>query len=100
MVPLPAPRSQHPTAAVAAAAPPPPAAQGLTTLLLLLFAVILGVGATEAADALPGGHFFGVGVGDWGAVRPALPIMFLALVYHDLVPLIVSFLGGRRATIR
>lgn len=103
-------RREGGSAAAAATAPPltaalrsPPAAtapnpQGLTTVLLALFAFILTAGASHSA--LPAALAAGpAGLAalrpcDWGALEPAVPIMFLALVYHDLVPVIVSYLGG------
>lgn len=78
--------------------------QGLTTVLLALFAFILTAGASHSA--LPAALAAGpAGLAalrpcDWGALEPAVPIMFLALVYHDLVPVIVSYLGGDRRAIR
>ncbi|EFN53483.1 hypothetical protein CHLNCDRAFT_136774 [Chlorella variabilis] len=70
--------------------------QGLTSVLLLLFGVILTAGASQAG--LPAS--LAAGAADWGALEPAVPIMFLALVYHDLVPVIVDYLGGDRRSIR
>ncbi|KAL4427144.1 hypothetical protein ABPG77_001148 [Micractinium sp. CCAP 211/92] len=78
--------------------------QGLTSVLLALFAFILTAGASQSA--LPAALAAGpAGLAalrpcDWGALEPAVPIMFLALVYHDLVPVIVSYLGGDRRAIR
>ena len=70
-------------------------------MLLGLFLVILAAGASEAGGG-PGGLPAALlhGPADWAALEPAVPIMFLALVYHDLVPVIVSYLGGDRKTIR
>lgn len=73
-------------------------------MLLALFAFILTAGASQSA--LPAALAAGpAGLAalrpcDWGALEPAVPIMFLALVYHDLVPVIVSYLGGDRRAIR
>lgn len=56
--------------------PPLPAAlQGLSSLLLALFGGILaaGVAQSDLPHALLAGH------ADWGALQPAVPIMFLAL---------------------
>jgi hypothetical protein len=72
------------------------AMQGLTSVLLLLFGVILTAGAAQAG--LPAS--LASGTADWAALEPAVPIMFLALVYHDLVPVIVDYLGGDRQNIR
>lgn len=72
--------------------------------MLALFAFILTAGASQSA--LPAALAAGpAGLAalrpcDWGALQPAVPIMFLALVYHDLVPVIVSYLGGDRRAIR
>jgi tyrosine-specific transport protein len=70
--------------------------QALTSVLLLLFGVILTAGAAQSGlpGSLAGGH------ADWAALEPAVPIMFLALVYHDLIPVIVDYLGGDRINIR
>ncbi|KAI3424069.1 hypothetical protein D9Q98_009432 [Chlorella vulgaris] len=70
--------------------------QALTSVLLLLFGVILTAGAAQSGlpGSLAGGH------ADWAALEPAVPIMFLALVYHDLIPVIVDYLGGDRKNIR
>lgn len=65
-------------------------------MLLLLFGAILAAGASQAG--LPAALLSGAA--DWGALEPAVPIIFLALVYHDLIPVIVSYLGGDRAAIR
>ena len=81
----------------AAALPPPRSlVQGLTSVLLARFAVILCAGAGQSS--LP--HSLLHGVADWGALQPAVPIIFLSLVFHDLTPVIVSYLGGDRARIR
>lgn len=37
---------------------------------------------------------------DWGAAGKAVPVIFLSLVYHDLVPVFCADLGGNRAAIR
>lgn len=65
-------------------------------LLLSLFAVIVSAGAVQAD--LPTTLLAGPSA--WGALGPCLPIMLLALVWHDLLPVIVDRLGGCRATIR
>ena len=78
----------------------PPAAdrmnQALTSALLLLFVFILGVGVTQN-DVV---HGIATSPASWSALSPAVPIIFLSLVYHDLVPLICSYLGGDRKMIR
>ncbi|KAL4459158.1 hypothetical protein ABPG75_014023 [Micractinium tetrahymenae] len=78
--------------------------QGLTSVLLALFAFILTAGASQsvlpAALAAGPAGLAALRPSDWGALEPAVPIMFLALVYHDLVPVIVSYLRGDRRAIR
>lgn len=67
--------------------------QGLTSVLVALFMSILALGMTHTnLDVLFGGD----SVQSFQAVGPAIPIMFLSLVYHDLIPLICSYLGGDR----
>lgn len=70
--------------------------QGLTSVLLGLFVLILASGASQvdwpAAIAYT--------TSDWGAASKAVPIIFLSLVYHDLVPVICAYLGGDRAAVR
>jgi tyrosine-specific transport protein len=70
--------------------------QALTSGLLVLFAGIITVGFSQ--QDVPAALASQPAV--WTAVTPALPILFLSLVYHDLVPLICSMLGGHRGTIR
>lgn len=73
--------------------------QGLTSVLVAVFVsiLVLGLAGTDlgllfdpANDSLT----------SLQALGPAIPIMFLSLVYHDLIPLICSYLGGDRAKIR
>jgi tyrosine-specific transport protein len=70
--------------------------QALTSLLLGLFGFIiltgLGDGDVPAALAAQPAH--------WEALSPSIPIIFLTLVYHDLIPVICSYLGGDRARVR
>eukprot|EP00887_Chlorella_sp_A99_P006995 scaffold2.g6995.t1 len=72
--------------------------QGLTSVLLGLFLGILVAGGLQAdvggALAAAPAH------AAWGALSPALPIVFLSLVYHDLVPVLVKLLHGNRAALR
>lgn len=70
--------------------------QVLTSTLLVLFALILGAGFLETNVPEAVVH----GTVRWDSLGPALPIMFLSLVYHDLVPLICSYLGGDRKSVR
>lgn len=66
----------------------------LTACLLGVFLYIV-VGGASAAD------FSWLAVTrNWEAVGEAMPILFLALVYHDLVPLVCSYLGGDLKRIR
>ena len=73
--------------------------QGLTSVLVAVFAsiLVLGLAGTDmgmlfGADSSP--------MTSLHALGPAIPIMFLSLVYHDLIPLICSYLGGDKAKIR
>lgn len=70
--------------------------QVCTSLLLILYAMIVTTGFREVdvisslASETP----------NWSALPPALPIILLSLVYHDLVPVICSMLGGDRGSVR
>ena len=68
--------------------------QVLTLTLLGLFGLIVLGGAVRVdwttAD-------WG---GDWSAAPATVPVVFLALVYHDLVPVICSYLAGDMDKIR
>ena len=67
--------------------------QGLTSVLVAFFMSILALGMAHTnLDVLFGGD----SIQSFQAVGPAIPIMFLSLVYHDLIPLICSYLGGDR----
>ena len=66
----------------------------MTALLLGTFLYIVGGGAS-AADFSTLAE-----TQDWGSLEQALPILFLSLVYHDLVPLICLYLGGDLKRIR
>lgn len=70
--------------------------QALTSVLLLLFGCILaaGLGQGNAVAAVSGGNV------DWSAIEPAIPIVFLALVYHDLVPVICTYLRNDRDQVK
>ena len=68
--------------------------QVLTLTLLSLFAVLIGGGA-QAVDW--GGLDF---TGDWTYAPQCVPVVFLALVYHDLIPVICSYLAGDSKKIR
>ena len=62
--------------------------QVLTLLLLWLFGLLVVGGAAQvdwpAVDW----------AGDWTAAPGTVPVVFLALVYHDLLPVICSYLAG------
>lgn len=60
----------------------------LTGMLLVAFGYIVVGGASEAEFS----HL--TSTMEWGQAAPALPILFLALVYHDLVPVLCSYLEG------
>lgn len=68
--------------------------QALTFALLGLFGVLIagGLGRADwsAADF----------AGDWSYAPACVPVVFLALVYHDLVPVICSYLAGDARRIR
>ena len=66
----------------------------LTGSLLAAFLYIVFGGAAHADFSWLGA------TQNWDAMGPALPILFLALVYHDLVPMICSLLGGDLPRIR
>ena len=68
--------------------------QALTATLLSLFGVLIAGGLTRAdwsaADF----------AGDWSCAPACVPVVFLALVYHDLVPVICAYLAGDVSKIR
>jgi len=74
--------------------------QGLTSVLVAVFVsiLVLGLAGTDLNMLGTGGG--GDPVSSLHALGPAIPIMFLSLVYHDLIPLICSYLGGNKAKIR
>lgn len=67
---------------------------GMSTALVVLFAAVTAAGLTHVAPSRL------TAVSDWSAVGPAVPVIFLALVYHDLVPVVVSKLGGDAGRVR
>ena len=71
--------------------------QIFTSLLFALFAVIISTGVAEEHDIV---NVLASGNSSWSDLPPALPIILLSLVYHDLVPVICSMLGGRRKDVR
>jgi tyrosine-specific transport protein len=62
----------------------------LTAGMLVLFAIIVTNGATQVDWA------HGLSHSDWGGAATCLPVMFLALVYHDLIPVVCQYLGFDR----
>lgn len=67
----------------------------LTAVLLALFAAIL----VFAGPLLTPGALLNLPT-DWSAAPCALPIIFLTLVYHDLIPVLCMLLGHDRRAVR
>lgn len=67
--------------------------QFLTVALLALFAGIAVAGGGQA-------DWSALSYGDWGQASSTVPVIFLALVYHDLIPVLCSYLGGDLKDIR
>eukprot|EP00897_Mesotaenium_endlicherianum_P004229 jgi/Mesen1/3834/ME000207S02840 len=65
----------------------------LTGCLLGLFGVIV-LGGASMADWVE------LGRADWEAVPQVVPVVFLSLVYHDLIPVLCSYLGGDLKRVR
>ena len=65
--------------------------QALTATLLCLFGVLVAGGAGERGLVQRGLR------GDWSNAPACVPVVFLALVYHDLVPVICARRRRRRA---
>jgi len=68
--------------------------QALTSILLFLFGGLLLIGSQTADFSSL------LNQQNWSEEWSALPVVFLALVYHDLVPLICKYLGWNKAKIR
>eukprot|EP00210_Caulerpa_lentillifera_P004707 g4491.t1 len=68
--------------------------RALTSILLILFGVLLLTGSQSADFSSLLTHQ------NWSEEWSALPVVFLALVYHDLVPLICKYLGWNKGKIR
>jgi len=68
--------------------------KALTLALLALFGVLVAGGAARADFASADW------VGDWSRAPQTVPVVFLALVYHDLVPVVCSYLAGDVRKIR
>ena len=73
--------------------------QGLTSVLVGVFIsiLVLGMAGTDLGMLVQHGGSMSHSL---HALGPAIPIMFLSLVYHDLIPLICSYLGGDRTKVR
>lgn len=68
--------------------------RNLTGAMLVLFAAVVGWGFHNVPWELsPLSH------ADASDVAPILPIMFLSLVYHDLIPVVCHYLGFKRGRI-
>lgn len=68
--------------------------RNLTGAMLVLFAAVVGWGFDNVPWELsPLSH------ADTSDVAPILPIMFLSLVYHDLIPVVCHYLGFKRGRI-
>lgn len=68
--------------------------RALTGVLLLVFCAVVGGGFSHMPwETSPLAH------ASWDGVADTLPIMFLSLVYHDLIPVVCEFLGWQRGRI-
>jgi tyrosine-specific transport protein len=65
----------------------------LLAALLLSFAVLLGAAA-------PAVHLDALARADWGALPPALPVIALAFVHHNVVPRVAATCNGHAPSIR
>lgn len=65
----------------------------LTVGMLVLFAGVVAGGALQVDWNSSLAH------ADWSVAAPCLPVMFLALVYHDLIPVVCQFLGFDRTKV-
>lgn len=59
----------------------------LVTVVLMTFAPLLALGASNA-------KLENFAVGDWQAVAPTIPVVALAFVYHNVIPVVVTQLEG------
>ena len=66
----------------------------LTAAMLAMFAAVVGQGALQVDWA------HGLQHADWASAAPCLPVMFLALVYHDLIPVVCQLLGWDRRKVK
>lgn len=68
--------------------------RALTAVLLIVFCAVVGTGFSHMPwQTSP------LSYASWADVVDTLPIMFLSLVYHDLIPVVCKFLGWRRSHI-
>lgn len=68
--------------------------RALTAVLLAVFVAVVGGGFSHMPwETSP------LSFASWDGVTDTLPIMFLSLVYHDLIPVVCEFLGWRRGRI-
>jgi tyrosine-specific transport protein len=65
----------------------------------LLAALLLAFGAL-LAEAAPGVHADALAQADWSALPPALPVIALAFVHHNVVPRVVASCNGHAPSIR
>jgi tyrosine-specific transport protein len=65
----------------------------------LLAALLLAFGALLAAAA-PNVHLEALSQADWSALPPALPVIALAFVHHNVVPRVATACGGHAPSIR
>lgn len=69
--------------------------RALTTALLILFVAIVAAGSGMVSlDTLASQPT------DWSSLSTAFPIVFLTLVYHDLIPVLCMLLGHDRPAVR
>ncbi|CAD7704974.1 unnamed protein product [Ostreobium quekettii] len=68
--------------------------RALTLGLLAVFGVLVAGGASIADWGSLLHHQ------DWGQAWGALPVVFLSLVFHDLIPVLCNYLGGDKGRVR
>jgi tyrosine-specific transport protein len=76
--------------------------QTCTGLLFLLFGCIIASSFSSGSvvNLLDSSMHRTASSSNWSSLPSALPIMFLTLVYHDLVPFVCYYLGGDRARVK
>lgn len=76
--------------------------QTCTGLLFLLFGCIIAssFGSGSVFSLFDSSMDSAASSSNWSSLPGALPIMFLTLVYHDLVPFVCYYLGGDRARVK